>query len=111
MPKRDDEGRLRDMLEYSREAVASLQGMDREDLRKSRMLELSLARLVEILGEAAARISEERQKQHSNIPWRDIIDMRNRLIHGYDSVDVDVLWDTVMNDLPDLIGALEAILE
>ena len=71
------------------------------------MLELSLVRLIEIVGEAAARVSLERRTLYPSIPWREVIGMRNRLVHGYDSVDLDVLWDTVELDLPPLIIELE----
>ncbi len=74
------------------------------------MLQLALTRLVEIVGEAAARVSSERQARHPDIPWRIIAGTRNRLIHGYDVVDLDVLWDTVTDDLPPLIVQLETAL-
>jgi len=72
-------------------------GKKREDLGVERMLELSLVRLIEIVGEAAARVSPERRTRYPSIPWREVIGMRNRLVHGYDSVDFDVLWDTVVS--------------
>jgi uncharacterized protein with HEPN domain len=74
------------------------------------MLELALARLVEIIGEAAGRVSQNTQEEYPEIPWREVIGMRNRLIHGYDSVDLSVLWDTVELDLPPLLVHLERIL-
>ena len=75
------------------------------------MLELALVRLIEIIGEAAARVSPEGQREYPSIPWPKIIGMRNRLIHGYDEVDLDVLWDTIEFDLPPLITTLQQILE
>ncbi len=74
------------------------------------MLELALTHLLEIIGEAAARISEETQSRYPQIPWRQIIGLRNRLIHGYDVVDLDILWDIADQDLPSLIAELKAIL-
>jgi uncharacterized protein with HEPN domain len=74
------------------------------------MLELALTRLLEIIGEAANRVSEDMQQQHPEIPWRQIVGLRHRLIHGYDAVDLDILWDIVRYDLPPLIAALEEIL-
>ena len=73
------------------------------------MLELSLIRLNEIVGEAANRISPEFQQAHCDIPWAKVRGMRNRLIHGYDAVDFNILWDTVQLDLPQLIAMLEPI--
>jgi len=66
-------------------------------------------RLVEIVGEAGARVSKEERAKHPQIPWDDVVGMRNRLIHGYDMVDLDILWDTVKDDLPRLIEALERV--
>ncbi len=73
-------------------------------------MELALIRLVEIVGEASARVSSEIQTKHPSIPWPQVIGMRNRLIHGYDSVDLDILWDTIVVDLPPLIAELGKIL-
>lgn len=67
-------------------------------------------RLVEIIGEAAARVSEDARARHPQIPWALIVGMRNRLIHGYNEVDRQVLWETVRTDLPALIAQLEQML-
>jgi uncharacterized protein with HEPN domain len=66
---------------------------------------------VEIVGEAANRVSEATQRAHPDIPWSNIIGMRNRLVHGYDVIDYDLLWDTVTSDLPPLIAALQKIVK
>ncbi|RKY23535.1 MAG: hypothetical protein DRP83_09080, partial [Planctomycetota bacterium] len=81
----------------------------RLDLDRDRMLELSLVRLVEIVGEAASKITPEYQQKYPLIPWQQARLMRNRLIHGYDTVDLDVLWDTIEIDFPPLIKELETI--
>jgi uncharacterized protein with HEPN domain len=73
-------------------------------------LQLGLTRLVEIIGEAGARVSNAGRARYADIPWRVIIGMRNRLIHGYDVVDLNMLRDTVTDDLPPLIAQLEAAL-
>jgi uncharacterized protein with HEPN domain len=70
---------------------------------------LALTRLVEIIGEAANRVSEKTRQKNPQIPWPQIIGMRNRLIHGYDVVDLDLLWDTITNDLPPLVKSLQGI--
>ncbi|MBW2031298.1 MAG: DUF86 domain-containing protein [Deltaproteobacteria bacterium] len=111
MTQHDDTVRLRHMLDHAREALDLIKHKRREDLRRERMLELSLVRLIEIVGEAAARVSAEGQKKYSSIPWPLIVGMRNRLIHGYDQVDLDVLWDTIVYDLPPLITELEKVLK
>jgi uncharacterized protein with HEPN domain len=102
--------RLQHMLDHAMEAVAIIEGKKRSDLKNDRMMELSLVRLVEIVGEAAARVEIESRKEYPSIPWLQIVGMRNRLIHGYDAVDLDVLWDTIVDDLPPLIDELKKIL-
>lgn len=98
------------MLEYAREAVALTQGRSRADLDNERAIGLAVARCLEIVGEAAARLPEEVRQQYPAIPWPQIVAMRNRLIHGYDIVDHDIVWSTVSEDLPPLIAELERIL-
>ena len=109
MSLRDDRVSLSDMLRYAREAVELLGDADRELLAQDRVVQLALTRLVEIIGEAATRVSAETQQTHSEIPWAQIVGMRNRLIHGYDVIDLNLLWDTVTYDLPPLILSLTAI--
>lgn len=62
-----------------------------------------------VIGEAAAKVTEDGRKTHPGIPWRDMVGMRNRLIHGYDEVDLKVLYDTIRYDLPDLVKELEKV--
>ena len=111
MTQHDDMVRLQHMLDTAREAVAMIDGMERSDLWRERMLELSLVRLIEVVGEAAARVTHGGQAKYPSIPWQQIVGMRNRLIHGYDQVDLHILWDTIEVDLPPLITELEKILE
>ncbi len=73
------------------------------------MLVLSLVKEIEIIGEAAGKVTEETKNKYKTIPWLDMIDMRNHLIHLYFEVDLDILWDTVVSDLPPLIEALDKI--
>ena len=101
---------LRHMLDHSREAVTMVQGKARSDLDADRKLNLALVRLLEIVGEAATRIPRQEQDAHPGIPWAEVIGLRNRLIHGYDMVDFDILWQIVTRDLPPLVNALERIL-
>lgn len=98
------------MLDHAREAVEMVQGKTRADLDDDRKLNLALVRLLEVVGEAAGRIPpEERLKLHE-VPWQAIVNLRNRLIHGYDSVDFDILWQIINQDLPPLIRVLEKAL-
>jgi uncharacterized protein with HEPN domain len=109
MPHPHDDIRIRHMLDYSREAVLLAEKRDRSDLEADRMLQLSLVRLVEIVGEAASRVSLDTRRRCPQIPWLQIAGMRNRLIHGYDFVDYDILWQTVTEDLRALVAALEPL--
>ena len=110
MLRPDDRVRLQHMLDYSREAIALLEGKTRPDLDRERLLQLGLVRLIEIVGEAAARVSGEAQARYPQIPWPQVVSTRNRLIHGYDFVDFDILWQTIKEDLPSLVADLERIL-
>ncbi len=111
MPPPKSAVRLRHMLDHAREAVSMVRGKTRADLDTDRQLNLALVRLLEIIGEAAGRISKEDQDRYSNIPWPEIVGLRNRLIHGYDEVDFDILWQIVITDLPPLIINLEKLVE
>lgn len=110
MSNHDDSISLLQMLDHAREAVAMLQGHSRSDLDSNRMLSLALLQLAQILGEAANRVSISRRELHPEIPWSQIIGLRNRLIHGYDTIDFDILWQILMLDLPALIVMLEKII-
>lgn len=109
MPKNDLVS-LRHMLDAAREAVGFATGRKRIDLEDDRMLNLSIVRLIEMVGEAAGRVSSATQQRHAQVPWSDIIGMRHRLAHGYDDVDLDIVWQVITVDLPPLIAMLETIL-
>lgn len=98
---------LRQMLDHAREAQALVQGKTRSDLDTDRLLNLALVRLLEIIGEAARRFPQEDHYLYPEIPWPQIISLRNRLIHGYDEVDFDILWKIATEDLSTLVTALE----
>ena len=110
MPRHDPQVRLQHMLEYAREAIGLMRDKKRADLDTDRTLGLATLRCLEIIGEAASRVPESLRQQHPQIPWPQIIGTRNRLVHGYDLVDYDIIWSTVTEDLPPLIAELEKIL-
>ncbi len=99
--------RLRHMLDAAREALSFVAGRNSEDLGRDRMLVLALVKEIEIIGEAASRISDESRKALPRIPWPKIIAMRNRLIHAYADVDLSIVWDTLTGALPELLRELE----
>ena len=106
---KDDSVRIRHILDAAREAISFSDDRSRTDLDTDRKLNLSLVRLLEIIGEAARSISEEFRQTHSDLPWNKMIGMRDRLIHGYFDVNLDVVWETVTKDIPLLIDQLEKI--
>lgn len=111
MSGRNVSAHLRDMLAHAREALSMVQGRSRRDLDEDRQLNLALVRLLEIVGEAARRVPREETLNFPEIPWPEIIGLRNRLIHGYDSIDFDILWQIVTRDLTDLVRGLAARFE
>ncbi len=103
--------RLQHMLDAGREALSFVEGRSRGDLDRDRMLVLSLIAEIQIIGEAAARVSPESRQAGSSIPWGELIGMRNRLIHGYADVNLNILWDTVTLALSPPILELESLLQ
>ena len=110
MSKRDPEIALKQILTHAREAIEICRGRKRTDLDSDRLLNLALTRLIEIVGEAANRVPDAVQAKHPDLPWLQMIGARNRLIHAYDSVDFDILWAIVTNDLPGVVKQTERIL-
>lgn len=102
--------RLRHMLDSAEEAVRFARGRSRADLDDDRMLSLAIVRAIEIIGEAASKISTKTQTACPGLPWPNIIGMRNRLVHAYFDIDLDRVWETITDDLPALIEGLRAII-
>jgi len=99
------------MIDAAEEALTFIEGNSKEESIKDRMLILSLIKEIEIIGEAASKITQPFKKKHSEIPWEIIVGTRNRLIHGYFDVNFDVIWNTVTIELPALIKQLKKILK
>jgi uncharacterized protein with HEPN domain len=107
---KEDLIRIKHMLESAQEAMSFIKGRRRTDLKKNRMLSLSIVKSIEIIGEAASKVSKKTRNKYPEIPWANIIGMRNRLIHVYFGIDLDRVWDTVKGDLPSLITDLKKIM-
>ena len=107
--RKDDHIRMRHMLDAAREAMSFASQKTRNDLDGDRMLTLSIIKAIEIIGEATVKITQETREKYPEIPWSQIVAMRNRLIHVYFDVDLDRVWDTITDDLPPLITILEKI--
>lgn len=97
------------MLDITRRALGAAQSKTRADYDADEVLRMGLTHFVQVIGEAARKVSEEFQAAHPEIPWRQIIGMRHRIVHDYMSVDEDVLWEVVKSDLPALLPQLEKI--
>jgi uncharacterized protein with HEPN domain len=106
----DDKIRLQHMLESAEYAVSFASGKARSDLDADKMLVFALVKSVEIIGEAGSKVSIEGREAYPSIPWQDIVAMRNRLIHAYFDINLDIVWSTITEDLPPFIAELEKIL-
>lgn len=100
-----------DMLESAREAVGYAENRTGPGLEVDRMRLLAIVRLLEMIGEAANGVSDRFKEEHPELPWRQMIATRNRLIHGYREIDPTVVAEIVRTNLPALIGALETIVK
>ncbi|MDE3258790.1 MAG: DUF86 domain-containing protein [Gemmatimonadota bacterium] len=107
----DDRASLEDMRNHAREAVLLLGNTSLKELSNNRVLELALRKLVEIVGEAAYRVSVPTRRQHTEFPWRKVIGMRNRIDQGYFDVSIAELWETINNDLLALIEQSETLVK
>lgn len=107
----DDRWRVCHMIEAAEQALSFVRGRRREDLETDVMLRLALTRAIEIVGEAAARVSEQGRAEIPDLPWQQVVGMRNRLVHAYFDVNLDILWDTVHRALPPLIDKLKPALQ
>jgi uncharacterized protein with HEPN domain len=105
----DDLIRLRHMAEAAQHALGFVQGRQRADLDTDTMLRFALTRAVEIIGEAASKVSVAGRAAAPTIEWPVIVGMRNRLAHAYFDVNADILWNTVTIALPALLRQLRAI--
>ena len=105
----EDLVRLRHMVEAAQSAINFMSGRDRADLSQDRMLLFAVTRAIEIVGEAASKMSDETRSAHDGIPWKAIVGMRNRLVHAYFDVNVDVVWQTVTVEIPHLLPELVSL--
>ena len=107
MRQPDDRVLLTDMADHARRAINACHGRRRDEMETDPVLAAALERFIEVIGEAASKVSAASRERLMEVPWVEIIGMRNRLVHGYASVDHDVVWTVVTRDLPALVAALE----
>ncbi len=99
-----DSIRMKHMIDAAQEAIRFVEGQSRAELDDNMMLSFALVRAIEIIGEAAARVSKDGKSMCPELPWESIVAMRNRIIHAYFDIDLDMVWETVRTDLPELIN-------
>jgi len=106
---RRDDAYLLDILIAARKALQFVEGINQKQFEDNELIQNAVMRPLEIIGEAAARISKDFRKIHSEIPWREMVGLRNRLVHEYFRIDYGAVWDTIQKDLPKLIELIEPI--
>jgi uncharacterized protein with HEPN domain len=105
-----DTARLQHMVDAANQALSFVAEKTRAALDNDQALALALVKLIEIFGEAASKITQDVKSQSPEIPWADIIAMRNRLIHGYFDVNLDIIWQTVTEEMPPIAKQIESLL-
>lgn len=101
---------IQHMIDNSNKAINFIKDISREDFNNDEKLRLALTHLLQVIGEAARRVSPEFRDKHPQIPWKEIVGMRSKVVHDYLNVDEDIVWQTIKNDLPPLVLELEKIL-
>ena len=101
---------LLDILKAAKLALNYLEGKRREEFLKDTQCQDAVIRRLEIIGEAAGRVSAATTTKFPNLPWKKMVSMRNIMIHEYEDVDLGIVWDTVQNDLPPLITLLDPLI-
>ncbi|MBL4712840.1 MAG: DUF86 domain-containing protein [Gammaproteobacteria bacterium] len=109
-PEERDPAYLWDMLEAAKEIESMLEGYDLAAFMADRVMMRAIERSVEIMGEAARRVSNVYRESHTQIPWREIIGQRNILAHEYGQIDHALLYKTATEDIPDLIAIIQDLL-
>ncbi len=107
---REDRIRLTHMLEAAQRVIRYCTGITREQLEQDDMRLLAAVKSIEVIGEASTRVSDLTTNRVTTIDWQGIRRMRNRLVHGYDTIDVARVWDAIELDLPPLIASLQSAL-
>jgi uncharacterized protein with HEPN domain len=106
---KDDLAYVGHILDTGQKVLEKIRGRSRAEFDADENLRLALTHLLQIIGEAAGRISADFRQRHSEIPWKAIIGMRHKVVHDYMNVDENVVWRTATEELPDLVTRLESL--
>ncbi|MHC5054755.1 MAG: HepT-like ribonuclease domain-containing protein [Planctomycetota bacterium] len=107
--QRDDLVYVGHMLDMARKVLGKVAGLSREDFDGDENLRIAVTHLLQVIGEAASRVSNEFRDAHRDVPWHEIVGMRHKVVHDYLQVDEDVVWDTATEELGPLAESLEQI--
>lgn len=110
MSRRSDEATLLDIAQAGRRIATSIEGMQADDFRHDLKTQAAVQNQITVIGEAAKNLSSEFRQMHADIPWNTIARMRDRLIHGYLTVDINVVWDTAQGGIPQLLAAIKPLI-
>lgn len=105
-----DNASLLDIVNAARRVLKFAEGLDKSALANNEEKQSAILYQVIVIGEATKRLSSEYRNQHPKIPWKDIAGMRDILVHQYDRINLNTLWDVIQNDIPELLALLEPIL-
>jgi len=107
---KSDRERLLDIKEAI-ERILRYSDQGKQEFESSELLQTWVVHNLQIVGEAARRLSDSLKEQHAEVPWKEIVAMRNILVHDYFAVDVDEIWNVVERDLPELKNKIDSVLE
>lgn len=105
-----DDATLLDIVRYARQILDFSQGMDEAQLSTDLRTQAAILYNIAVIGEAVKRLSSDFRSQHPGIPWTDIAGMRDKVIHQYDRVKLDVVWNTIHQDIPELLRLINPLL-
>ena len=109
--KKDDSVYLHHIMDALVQIEHYMDNVSHEEFFSSRLLQDGVIRQLEVMGEAARNLSEDLRNEHPEIPWRQMVGLRNRMIHAYFNVDLQIIWEIVQGDIPDLLQKMKQILD
>ncbi len=110
MPQRDP-SHIADIHQAAKQIQLFLEGVDKEQFDGSSLIQSAVIRQIEIIGEAVKRLSPSFRAAHTDIPWRQMAGMRDHLIHAYDHVDIDEVWNAAQSDIPAIISRIAPLIQ